>query len=138
MDILNHGAFGAALLVAYQRAADWRLHLERQPLRYHDCALLPHLAYSARRLSRFVSQNEKTLARLSLLPNVLSGMNSVLFGYARQFRSSHVILWDTAYGSVKQMANCYSKNVSQIPLLARLDQMVNIPWRIDRIFPFHT
>jgi len=118
---LNHGAFGAALRVGYDRAEQWRLHLERQPLRYFDRDLLPHLVYSARRLARFCHASRDDL---TLIPNVTYGLNTILRGYlARYQENSHVILWDTSYGSLKKMANAYcQERVTEIPLSDYFDQ----------------
>jgi selenocysteine lyase/cysteine desulfurase len=113
---LNHGAFGAALTVGYDRAAAWRRYTERQPLRYFDRDLLPHLAYSARRLADFAHAPKQ---HVTLTVNATAGLNSVLAGYAREFGdAAHVILWDTSYGSVKKMAQhyCGSDNMTEIPL----------------------
>lgn len=115
---LNHGAFGAALTVGFDRAAQWRRYLEAQPLRYHDRDLLPHLAYSCRRLASFVNADPRNLA---LLPNVTSGFNSLLAGYVREVKdAAHIIVWDTSYGSVKKMAKLYGGNrVTEIPFQSR-------------------
>jgi selenocysteine lyase/cysteine desulfurase len=119
---LNHGAFGAALRVGFERAEAWRRHLERQPLRFFDRDLLPHLAHTGRVLSRLVRADPKNVA---LLPNVTAGLNAVLKGYARSFPRSNVILMDTTYGSVKKMVKCYFGSdstgtgvVHEIPLQA--------------------
>ena len=117
---LNHGAFGGALRSGFDRANQWRAHLEKQPLRYHDRELLPHLAYSTRRLASFMNLHR---CHITLTPNVTSGINSVLSSYARQVSDSHVITWDTTYGSVKKMAAFYSKESSEIPFQQKyLDQ----------------
>ena len=52
-----------------------------------------------------------------MIPNATSGLNSVLLGYAREFKGN-VVLFDLAYGSVKKMAQYYSggKSVLEIPL----------------------
>lgn len=111
---LNHGAFGAALKVGYYRAEDWRLHLERQPLRYFDRDLLPHLVYSARRLAEFCRAPREAT---TLIPNVTYGLNTVLRGYTRRFgRQSHIILWDTSYGSLKKIAHQLCDRVTEIPV----------------------
>jgi selenocysteine lyase/cysteine desulfurase len=122
---LNHGAFGAALTVGYDRAAAWRRYTEQQPLRYFDRDLLPHLAYSARRLADFAHAPKE---HVTLTVNTTAGLNSVLAGYSREFGdAAHVILWDTSYGSVKKMAQhyCGSENVMEIPLQQHhyLDQL---------------
>jgi isopenicillin-N epimerase len=63
---LNHGAFGAALKVGYDRAEQWRYHLERQPLRYFDRDLLPHMVYSARRIANFCNSSRDDI---TVIPN---------------------------------------------------------------------
>jgi isopenicillin-N epimerase len=63
---LNHGAFGAALKVGYDRAEQWRYHLERQPLRYFDRDLLPHMVYSARRIASFCNSSRDDI---TIIPN---------------------------------------------------------------------
>lgn len=122
---LNHGAFGAALEVGHNRAAAWRLHLERQPLRYFDRDLLPHLVYSNRLLAAFM---DVPCARDAVLTvNATTALNSILAGYAREFRSaSHIVLWDTTYGSVKKMAqHCVgAANVTEIPFQQRYLQQL--------------
>lgn len=121
---LNHGAFGAALKVGYYRAQDWRLHLERQPLRYFDRDLLPHLVYSARRLADFCRAPREAT---TLIPNVTYGLNTILRGYARrQFetrQSSHIVLWDTSYGSLKKMAHQLCDRVTEIPVSTYFDKI---------------
>jgi selenocysteine lyase/cysteine desulfurase len=116
---LNHGAFGAALRVGYDRAEQWRFHLERQPLRYFDRDLLPHLVCSARRMADFCGVGrDDDRASLTLVPNVTFALNTVLQGYSRHYKKqAHVIVWDTSYGSLKKMASRYcSGNVTEIPV----------------------
>lgn len=110
---LNHGAFGAALKVGTERAEQWRRYLELQPLRFFDRTLLPHLAYATRRMAKFVHLPKKE--EMTLLPNVTTGINSVISSYFREYgKSGHVILWDTSYGSVKKMANHYGGGKSMV------------------------
>jgi selenocysteine lyase/cysteine desulfurase len=122
---LNHGAFGASLRVGYDRAEQWRLHLERQPLRYFDRDLLPHMVYSARRLASFCRAPRDAL---TLIPNVTYGLNTVLKGYANEYKeNAHIILWDTSYGSLKKMAHEYCPNrVTEIPVSDYFDR-----WKDD-------
>lgn len=116
---LNHGAFGAALKVGYDRAQQWRLHLERQPLRFFDRDLLPHLVYSARRLAAFTNSTREAT---TLLPNVTFGLNTVVRGYSREYgRDSHVILWDTSYGSLKKISRQLCYRVTEIPVSPYFD-----------------
>ena len=138
---LNHGAFGAALRVGYDRAEAWRYHLEQQPLRYFDRDLLPHLAYATRRLAKFASSSSSTETSLqvrkgiTLIQNSTAGLNSILRGYARVYGNSkhykkgpRVLLWDTSYGSVKKMAQHVfgHDRVMEIPLQEKyLGRFVN-------------
>jgi selenocysteine lyase/cysteine desulfurase len=111
---LNHGAFGASLQCGYDRAEQWRRYLEEQPLRFFDRDLLPHLVYGARRLAEFTNAEREGLA---LLPNVTTGLNAVLSGYAREYKTdANILLWDVSYGSVKKMASTYCDSVMEIPL----------------------
>lgn len=124
---LNHGAFGGALKVGYDRAAQWRYHLERQPLRYFDRDLLPHLVESARRLAHFCNAPREAF---TLIPNVTYGLNTVIRGYVDQYSQisqrrgddgrccrPHIILWDTSYGSLKKIASEYCPDqVTEIAL----------------------
>ena len=128
---LNHGAFGAALTVGYTRAEQWRRYLEQQPLRYFDRDLLPHLVYSARRLADFLHAPREAT---TLIPNVTYGLNTILRGYTRHLlggatgRQSHVILWDTSYGSLKKMAHQLCNRVTEIPVSSPhyLDKMKDL------------
>ncbi|KAI2507712.1 cysteine desulfurase [Fragilaria crotonensis] len=110
---LNHGAFGASLQCGYDRAQQWRLHLEHQPLRFFDRDLLPHLVHSARQLAEFVNADRSGMA---LLPNVTTGINAVISGYVREHRNPQILLWDVSYGSVKKIAKGYCDRVLEIPL----------------------
>jgi selenocysteine lyase/cysteine desulfurase len=114
---LNHGAFGACLSCVYRRAEQWRLYLEKQPLRYFDRDLLPHMVYTTRRLAQFLGTSPTNLA---LLPNVTAGMNSVMKGYKDQHNQGKIVLWETSYGSVKKMARIYCPDrVHEISFLNR-------------------
>lgn len=120
---LNHGAFGGAIRQGHTLSTQWREYLEEQPLRFFDRVLLPHLAYSTRRLANFCGARNSQMHRegLTLLPNATSGLNSVFKGFAQQYKSGRVILWDTSYGSVKTMARhyCESNRVTTIPLQSK-------------------
>eukprot|EP00980_Cylindrotheca_fusiformis_P024456 scaffold11926_cov126-Cylindrotheca_fusiformis.AAC.9 len=118
---LNHGAFGASLRVGYERAEQWRYYLERQPLRYFDRDLLPHLAYSVRQLAAFCGASNRSA--LTLIPNVTYGLNTVIRGYVQEYKSeAHVILWDTSYGSLKKMAKEYCDKVTEVPVSDYFDR----------------
>lgn len=123
---LNHGAFGAALRVGHDRAEQWRLYLERQPLRYFDRDLLPNLVYSARRLCQFCNASRDAL---TLIPNVTFGLNTIVRGYTQTYKDgAHIILWDTSYGSLKKIARQHCDNVTEIavsdyfPLMEEMEE----------------
>ncbi|CAG2249478.1 unnamed protein product [Mytilus edulis] len=61
---INHGAFGGVLKQAMETAQKWQVHTERQPLRFFDRELIPHLVYISRRLAKFAV----TLVTLFWLP----------------------------------------------------------------------
>lgn len=130
---LNHGAFGAALKVGYHRAEQWRFYLEQQPLRYFDRDLLPHLAYSTRRLASFCSPcsaDQEIRQSLTLVQNVTSALNSVIRGYQREYgKDAHILLWDTSYGGLKKLAAhvCGADRITEIPLQSQyLSQFFNV------------
>ena len=93
-------------------------------MRYFDRDLLPHMVYSARRLASFCRASRDAF---TLIPNVTYGLNTILRGYqANNGDNSHVILWDTSYGSLKKMAHRYCKGrVTEIPVSDKFDQWWN-------------
>mmetsp|Transcript_20234 Transcript_20234/g.58523 ORF Transcript_20234/g.58523 Transcript_20234/m.58523 type:complete len:509 (-) Transcript_20234:70-1596(-) len=119
---LNHGAFGAALRCGYNRAAQWREYLERQPLRYFDRDLLPHLVESNRQMAAFVKGQS---THMVLVQNATTALNTIIGGYAQTYGNDSLVLYfDTSYGSVKKMAKhyCGSERVVEIPF-----QEVHLP-----------
>jgi selenocysteine lyase/cysteine desulfurase len=117
---LNHGAFGAALKCGYDRAQQWRLYLEEQPLRYFDRDLLPHLAYSIRRLATFCHADRQGLA---LTQNATNTLNTAISGYVQEYKNdAKIVLWDLSYGSVKKMARTYCQNVCEFPFRKSISQ----------------
>lgn len=90
-------------------------------MRYFDRDLLPHLVYSARRLASFCQASRDDF---TLIPNVTYGLNTILRGYQATYQeNSHVILWDTSYGSLKKMAHKYcQQRVTEIPVSDYFDQ----------------
>ena len=114
---INHGAFGAASRVGFSEATQWREHCERQPLRFFDRDLLPHLAHSCYTMARFIGAAPTDVA---LLPNATTGLNTVMRGVleeecatttgtgTRRSSSSaprRIFMFDTAYGAVKKIAS---------------------------------
>ncbi|KAG5188659.1 pyridoxal phosphate-dependent transferase [Tribonema minus] len=124
---VNHGAFGASLRELDCECNMWRTHLERQPLRFIDRQLLPHLADSVRALAAHM---RAPAADVALLLNATAGLNAVIRSAAdaahrcgdATFTSyngrtgggsdsagsggggGEILLLSTAYGSVKTMA----------------------------------
>ena len=68
MVFLNHGAFGAALKEGLQSATAWREYCERQPLRFMDRELLPHLAHVIRRMAAFIRKTHRRCSALQHSP----------------------------------------------------------------------
>jgi hypothetical protein len=112
---INHGAFGAASRVGFNEANHWREYCERQPLRFFDRDLLPHLAHSCYTLARFIGANPTDVA---LLPNATTGLNTVMRGVLEDelhrdaatagtpaATPRRIFMFDTAYGAVKKMAH---------------------------------
>lgn len=96
---LNHGAFGCVLKEALYDAQKWQLYAERQPLRFYDRELLPHLVYVTRRLAKFVGCDAKDLV---LVTNATMGINCVL--RSLKFSPGDIILsYDFTYGAVKKL-----------------------------------
>ncbi|XP_067841148.1 uncharacterized protein [Heptranchias perlo] len=96
---INHGAFGGTLKDALDVAQKWQVYIERQPLRFYDRELLPHLVFVTKRLAEFVGCSPTDLV---LVPNVTMAMNCVV-------RSQDLKQGDTAfmlnvtYGAVKKL-----------------------------------
>jgi len=59
---INHGAFGGALRCSDHRAQSWRIHAEKQPLRFFDRLLFPHLVEASNRLGKFLNADISNLA----------------------------------------------------------------------------
>ncbi|XP_076445354.1 uncharacterized protein LOC143283115 isoform X2 [Babylonia areolata] len=112
---LNHGAFGAVLKEAL-KAAQWQEYADRQPLRFFDRELFPHLVHVTRRLARFVGCDPQDLA---LITNATTGINSVL----RSLKFSHgdiIVCLNFTYGAVKKLLHgvCEEKGavVKEVPI----------------------
>lgn len=79
------------------------------------------MVYSARRLASFCRASRDDF---TLIPNVTYGLNTILKGYQANYgETSHVVLWDTSYGSLKKMAQRYCEGrVTEIPVSDYFDQ----------------
>ncbi|XP_071955002.1 uncharacterized protein [Antedon mediterranea] len=96
---LNHGAFGAVLGDILDLAHKWQKYIERQPLRFLDKEVFPHLVYATRRLAKFVGCDPTDLL---LVTNVTTATNSVLRGI--KFNPGDVIYClNVTYGAVKKL-----------------------------------
>ncbi|XP_025097548.1 probable L-cysteine desulfhydrase, chloroplastic isoform X2 [Pomacea canaliculata] len=96
---LNHGAFGCVIKEAIQIAQQWQLYAERQPLRFFDRELLPHLVFVTRRLAKFVGCDASDLA---LLTNATMGINSVLRSLTFS-QGDIIVCLSVTYGAVKKL-----------------------------------
>ena len=72
---LNHGAFGSVLKEALEAAQKWQCYTEKQPLRFLDRELLPHLVHVTRRVAKFVGADRRDVV---LVPNATTGTNAVV------------------------------------------------------------
>ncbi|KAK7107905.1 hypothetical protein V1264_015735 [Littorina saxatilis] len=98
---LNHGAFGGVLKEALKVAQEWQEYVERQPLRFFDRELLPHLVHVTRRLAKFVECDPQDLV---LVTNATTAINSVL--RSLKFSPGDVIVClNFTYGAVKKLLN---------------------------------
>jgi len=95
---VNHGAFGATCRVALQTAQAWQVHCERQPLRFIDRELFPHIVHSLRCIAAEVGVPPE---RCVFLPNATTGFNAALRS-APLAPGDTVFLLDIAYGSMKK------------------------------------
>eukprot|EP00873_Tetraselmis_striata_P000570 jgi/Tetstr1/420834/TSEL_011909.t1 len=105
--VVNHGAFGAVSRYAFEAAAKWRLHCERQPLRFLDRQLFPHHVRAIRKLAELMSCRPQDLV---LLPNATAGLNVLLKSLVRT-PSDVVYMPDIGYGSTKKIAEAACRAV---------------------------
>lgn len=96
---INHGAFGCALKDALHVSQKWQLYIERQPLRFFDRELLPHLVFVTKRLAEFVGCSPTDLV---LVPNVTTAMNTIVRSQDLKAGDTVFMLGDT-YGAVKKL-----------------------------------
>ncbi|XP_071135733.1 uncharacterized protein [Mytilus edulis] len=96
---INHGAFGGVLKQAMETAQKWQVYTERQPLRFFDRELIPHLVYISRRLAKFVGCDPSDLV---LVTNATTAINTVVKGTSLQ-KGDTVYMLSTTYGAVKKL-----------------------------------
>jgi selenocysteine lyase/cysteine desulfurase len=96
---VNHGAFGAVSRPAAEVANAWRAECERQPLRFFDRTLLPHIADAGRRAARFVAASPGDVA---LVPNATTGLQAAINACAPLLHLGvAAVCLSVGYGAVK-------------------------------------
>lgn len=116
---LNHGAFGATLKDALEVAQQWQRYIERQPLRFFDREVLPHMAYITRRLAKFVGSDASGIV---LVPNVTTAMNAVLRSIP--FKTGEKLFClNITYGAVKKLL----KHIAETHHLEYQEEQLNLP-----------
>ncbi|XP_078068476.1 uncharacterized protein LOC144493440 isoform X1 [Mustelus asterias] len=103
---MNHGAFGGTLKDALDVAQKWQVHIERQPLRFYDRELLPHLVFVTKRLAEFVDCSPTDLV---LVPNVTMAMNCVVRSQDLK-QGDTVFMLNVTYGPVKKLLKHVCEN----------------------------
>ena len=100
---LNHGAFGACLSDALAAAQHWQRVVERQPLRFLDRELLPHLVGVTRRLSALLRVPPTELV---LCENATTAFNAVVSAVAASGAlgqpGARIVTTNLTYGSLKK------------------------------------
>lgn len=100
---LNHGAFGATLRASLDSKRQWAEHIERQPVRFLDRELFPHLAHVTRELAQVLDCRPEDLLPM---PNATMALNTVLRSWQRRFKpgpGQRALMLSCAYGSTKKL-----------------------------------
>jgi hypothetical protein len=130
---INHGAFGAALTPIMGEAEAWRRLCETQPLAFFDRILLPCVANSIRSMS---SHLECPPEELMPLPNVTSGLNSVIFSTPLQ-EGDEVVCFSLTYGSTKKILDAACQNAGANLRIVPIPLPIGIPediiYRLGRV-----
>jgi len=114
---LNHGAFGAVLKPALETVKLWQEYVEKQPLRFFDRELMPHLVYITKKLAKFVDCDARDLV---LINNATFGTNSVLTSLS--FKPGDVILtFNVTYGAVKKLVKHVCERTGAVNVEAQID-----------------
>ncbi|CAG2226956.1 unnamed protein product [Mytilus edulis] len=97
---INHGAFWRCSQTSHGNSTEVAgSHRERQPLRFFDRELIPHLVYISRRLAKFVGCDPSDLV---LVTNATTAINTVVKGTSLQ-KGDTVYMLSTTYGAVKKL-----------------------------------
>ncbi|XP_041463183.1 L-cysteine desulfhydrase-like [Lytechinus variegatus] len=116
---LNHGAFGAVLKDALKVAQQWQRYIEKQPLRFFDREVLPHMAYVTRRLAEFVGCEAIGIV---LVPNVTTAINAVVRSIPFK-KGERIFCLNITYGAVKKLL----KHTAESLDLEYQEENLNLP-----------
>lgn len=100
---LNHGAFGGTLRGCLTSKREWSEYMERQPVRFVDRELFPHLVNVTRGMAQVLQARSQDIMPM---PSATVGMNTVLRSWQRKFKPSskdRVLILSVAYGSTKKI-----------------------------------
>ncbi|KAA8497561.1 Hercynylcysteine sulfoxide lyase [Porphyridium purpureum] len=98
---LAHGSYGAVSACVYNIGVEWRLLMERQPVRFFYDTLYPYIVRSLRSLAAHFGLSRAS--NLALVPNVEFGVQSVLRSL-RLAADDLVVSWsDILYGANMHM-----------------------------------
>jgi selenocysteine lyase/cysteine desulfurase len=115
---LNHGAFGAPLSALVEQAHRWRLHCDRQPLRFIDRELLPRLVESVRAGATLLRAPP---TQVVILPNVTTGLNAALRSLTAPLDARSAVLWlDLSYSAVSRLLHVCCAQRDAVPLVVRV------------------
>lgn len=96
---LNHGSFGAVTRAVLDAQSEWRIRMERQPLRFLGRELEPLLDSTREALAAFVGADPQQLV---FVPNATSGVTTVLHSLNWQ-PGDEILTTDHAYPAVKNV-----------------------------------
>lgn len=80
-------------------AQKWQRYIERQPLRFFDRELLPHLVYVTRSLSKFIGCDAQDVV---LVTNATTAINTVVRSIKLK-ENDCIYLLNVTYGAVKKL-----------------------------------
>lgn len=96
---INHGAFGSVFKPLLEEAQRWQTFCEEQPLRFYDRELFPLVAFSLRKMSKFLQSSTE---ELFFIRNVTYGLNCIV--NCIQFdKGDSIVCFSLTYGSTKKI-----------------------------------
>jgi isopenicillin-N epimerase len=115
---VNHGAFGNTISPILHEAQLWRVHSERQPLRFFDREIFPLIGHSLRKMSQLL---DCSVTDLYPIQNVTTGLNLVLNSIDfHPDGQDEVVFFNLTYGSTKKMISHYANKRRFIPKLVNI------------------